>query len=56
MHGPMNVRLVIRYDHSSITKCYMLVLKTTGEKWVLKPRHKLRLKQYLKKEGVNSLN
>jgi len=32
---------IIRYNHSSVTKCYTLVLNRVGEKWVLKPRHKL---------------
>jgi hypothetical protein len=34
-------KLIIRYNHSSVTKCYMLVLNKVGEKRVLKPRHKL---------------
>lgn len=37
----LSQKLTIRYNHSSVTKCYMLVLETNGEKWVLKPRHKL---------------
>ena len=34
-------KLIIRYNHSSVNKCYMLVLEMAWEKWVLKPRHKL---------------
>jgi len=33
--------LIIRHNHSFVTKCYMLVLNMVGEKWVLKPRYKL---------------
>lgn len=51
--------LIIRYNHSSATKCYTLVLETAGEKWVLKLKHKLdiRIKTILNETGceVNEL-